>query len=409
MPAPEDDRSLSVREIKAATANGALPSLAERLARERSWFALISLFEQASSMATPVPLAILTETVRRCSIALRASPERRRDRAGAGDELRTVRLAAAEALLARIPRPTLTEGDRLALRRAAALLAEGGDLLRAAPAFEQAHDWSAAAEVWGRLGELDEMEACLARDEDRRRSQRAAIGAVRDIEALAAAGERVAALRVAEGIPEGVAESAAARQVILGLGARLVRARSVTFRIADDRASRSFRFAATPAVLGRDPLAEIPLRDPGVSRRHALIAVVGEEASLTDAGSRAGTFVAGARLSTAFPLRGDTEVTLGPSCRLELRLPAPGRLLLRGASGLDRGLLAALGSGALPLDDLIPEAAGAWLEFDRTGARFCRPPELQVRIAGQLVSRRVDLLHGDTLQIGSGLARLEVE
>jgi len=39
MPAPEDDRFLSVHEITVAAANGHLPLITERLARERSWFA----------------------------------------------------------------------------------------------------------------------------------------------------------------------------------------------------------------------------------------------------------------------------------------------------------------------------------------------------------------------------------
>jgi mRNA-degrading endonuclease toxin of MazEF toxin-antitoxin module len=407
MPAPEDDRSLSVEEINAAAVNGQLPALGERLARERSWFALISLFEQVSGLTMAVPL--LTETVRRCTLAVRDAPERRRDRSAGADQIRTIRLLAAETLVARVPDLALTEVDRLALRVAAAAMADAGDLVRAATTFERARDWSAAAEVWGRLGELEQMEACLARDEDTLRTHRAAIGAVRDIEALFAAGERVAALRLAESIPEGTVESAAGRQMVLAFSARLVRARGVTLRFGDHRSGRAFRFAATPAVLGRDPLAEVPLRDPSVSRRHALIAVVGGEASLTDAGSRSGTFVAGARLAAALPVRGPLEVMLGSSCRLELRLPAPGRVLLEGVSGLDRALLAIVGTGPLPLADLIPEAEGAWLEWNRTCACLRRPPELPIRIAGQLVSTRVDLLHGDVLEIGARGARLEIE
>lgn len=407
MAAPEDDGTLGIAEIRAAAVNGYLPALAERLARERRWLALASLFEQESGLT--IPLTLLTETVRGTSTALRNAPERRRDRVSTGEDIRTVRLLAGEALLRRVPRPALTEPDRLALRAAGTILADGGDLHRAATTFEHAGDWSSAAEVWGRLGELDAMESCLSRDEDKRRSDRAAIGAVRDIEALLAAGERVAALRLAENIPEGVVESASARQIALSLGARLVRTRSVTLKRGTDRAQPAWRFAATPAILGRDPLAEISLRDPGVSRRHALISVVGDEPSVTDVGSRAGTFVAGARLTTALPVRGPTEIILGPSCRLELHVPAPGRVHVRGLSGLDRSVVAVVGAGPLPLGDLMPEAAGAWIEFDRNGARFCRPPELSVRIAGQFVSTRVDLLHGDILEIGVEGARLEVE
>ena len=410
MPAPEDDRFLSAQEIKAATATGRLPALAERLARERAWFALASLFEQASTLALPLPA--LTETVRRCTLALRDISERRHDRAAPVNEARTARLLAGEALLARVPGVALTEIDRQALVVGGWALADAGDLVRAASTFQLGHDWAAAAETWGRLGELDRMEDCLGREEDRSRTRRAAIGAIRDIEAAAAAGERLTALRLAEGVPEGVAESNAARHLALGLGARLVRSRSVMVRITTEAHVRNVCFSALPAVLGRDPLAEIPLRDPGVSRRHALLGLVAGELCLTDAASRAGTFVAGARISHPLPLKGATEVTLGTSCRLALEPVAAGpneRVLLRGLSGLDRALVAMLGTGALPLMDLIPAASGTWLEFEPLGVRFCRAPGMRVRISGQLVSQRVELLHGDKLEIDSDHnVRLEV-
>lgn len=406
MPAPEDDRFFSATEVKAAASHGHLPVLVERLARDRSWFALGSVFEQIAGL--PITTPVLTETVRRCALGLRNSPDRRKDRAAANEELRTVRLLAGEALIARVPGPALTETDRMALTVGAGALADGGDLQRAAATFERARNWAAAAEVWGRLGELDRMETCLLREEDGQRNRRAAIGAIRDIEGLAAAGERVAALRLAESVPEGTPESNAARHTAIALAARLIRSRSVTLRASDELGGRSFCFAATPAILGRDPLAEVSLRDPGVSRRHALIAVVGGEVSLTDAGSRSGTFVAGARLSSALLLRGSAEIALGASCRLAVEIPATGRVLLRGLSSLDRGLVAIVGTGALPLGDVVPGAAGTWLEFDPGGVRFCRAPEIQVRVAGQLVSTRVDLLRGDALDIGAGAARLEI-
>lgn len=406
MSAPEDDRSLSSEEIRAASLSGHLPALTERLARERAWFALTSLFEQVSGLAVPLPL--LTDTVRRCTVALRASPERRRDRSGTGEDVRVIRLLAGETLAARVVGPALTDLDRAALAAAAASLADGGDLHRAATTFERARDWTGAAEVWGRLGELEQMESCLARDEETRRTSQAARGAVRDVEALAAAGERLAALRLAETVPEGVAEAGRTRQLVMGLAARLVRARAITVRVGAERA-RAFRFAATPAVMGRDPAAEIPLRDPGVSRRHALFAVVGDEVSLTDAGSRTGTFVGGARLTSALPLRGACQVALGTSCHLDLQIPAPARLMVRGQSGLDRGVHALVGNGALPMESLIPELAGLALDFDGPGVTLCRPTELPVRLAGTLVSPRIELLHGDVLEIGEARVRLEVE
>ncbi len=55
-------------------------------------------------------------------------------------------------------------------------------------------------------------------------------------------------------------------------------------------------------VLGRDPDLELFLDSPSVSRRHALIRVAGEEATVEDLGSKNGTFVADRRLESPTPL-----------------------------------------------------------------------------------------------------------
>ena len=53
MVSSSDDRSFSVEEIRAATSNGHLPAVAERLARGRDFVRLISLYEQAAELAIP--------------------------------------------------------------------------------------------------------------------------------------------------------------------------------------------------------------------------------------------------------------------------------------------------------------------------------------------------------------------
>ena len=72
--------------------------------------------------------------------------------------------------------------------------------------------------------------------------------------------------------------------------------KEIRFRLiwADGRAGLS----EGEHVLGRDPELELFLDAPGVSRRHALISIVGEEATLEDLGSKNGTFVADRRLDS---------------------------------------------------------------------------------------------------------------
>ena len=185
------------------------------------------------------------------------------------------------------------------------------------------------------------MERCHARDEERRGRARAEAGRWRDVDALLAAGERVAALRIARAVGDGTSGAARARATIADLTNRLVQGRAVTLRTARGVTVRvAAAPALAPAILGRDPQAEIPLRDPGVSRRHAQLSITSDECVLTDLGSRLGTFVGAARLEREWPLGADTEVSLGPSCRLRLQSSAPDLLILRGEGGLDGGTLA---------------------------------------------------------------------
>ncbi len=68
-------------------------------------------------------------------------------------------------------------------------------------------------------------------------------------------------------------------------------------------------------VLGRDPDLELFLDAPGVSRRHALISIVGEQATIEDLGSKNGTFVGDRRLDSRAPLV-DGDVIRVASVRL---------------------------------------------------------------------------------------------
>ncbi|MGH6693436.1 MAG: winged helix-turn-helix domain-containing protein [Vicinamibacterales bacterium] len=65
-------------------------------------------------------------------------------------------------------------------------------------------------------------------------------------------------------------------------------------------------------VLGRDPAADMNIDAVGVSRRHAMIVVAGDQVSLVDLASKNGTFANGARVTGSVRLVGDTEIHLGP-------------------------------------------------------------------------------------------------
>ena len=65
-------------------------------------------------------------------------------------------------------------------------------------------------------------------------------------------------------------------------------------------------------VVGRDPQAELVLEDSSVSWRHAQLEVIGPgSVTVTDLGSRNGTYVDGVRIRDALQLRGGERLRIG--------------------------------------------------------------------------------------------------
>jgi len=77
---------------------------------------------------------------------------------------------------------------------------------------------------------------------------------------------------------------------------------------------------------------------------------------------------------------------------------------LRGAFGVDRGLRAFLGAGALPLAAAFPALGALHVLPEERTARIVGAGS--VRLAGQLVGPAFDLLHGDVIEAAG--QRLEV-
>jgi len=407
MAGPADELAISPEELRAAVASRDLPALVTRLVRERSWGALILVFGHAGGpeAAGSLGLPELDAAARALALALDGVPPPKNARAALGDELRAVRIAAAEALLARGVHPPVTEAERRARARAAALLTAAGDHARAAGAHEALGDDASAAASWGALGELERMEAAHARDEVRTGARRAAADLLRRFDVLLASGERRAAIALAAELPPEAAAAASVRQRAARLEAQLVRARAVTLRV---RGGASLRFAAVPARVGRDPLAEVTLRDPGVSRQHALIRGDGRVGAgaglfLEDAGSRAGVLVGGARVTGALRLAGEGELGLGPTTALHFTAAPDGRaVVLRGAAGLDRDLVVVVGPDPLDLAPALPGAHGLALELGAGAARLVRRADRSVRVDGHLVGAGCDLLRGDLVEVLGG-------
>jgi hypothetical protein len=385
-----------------------LVALVGRLVRERSWDTLTTLFKALSGDGGIAPAALgeLETAARLLGEALAALPPPKNPRGAQADELHAVALAAAEALLGRCAHPPLAEIERRALDRAAGLLARGGDHRRAALTYEELGSDERAAEAWGAMGDLDRMEAAHDRDARRAATHRAAGELLHQFEALLAGGERLRALELVAAA-SGVEEAASLRLRAVAIERRLCHGGAVSLRVPG---GAWVRVAPLPAELGRDPASGIPLRDPAVSRRHALLCAEGGDVVITDLGSRTGVRLGSARLEpgAALPLRGTGTLALGATTVLRFQATA-GLVLFEGASGLDRGLRALAGDAPLPIEALLPGTAGLTVAVAGNLVRLHRRPDVAVRIDGHLIGPACDLLHGDVVEVVGSGARVEVE
>ena len=385
-----------------------LVALVGRLVRERAWDTLTSLFASLGGedgIATAA-LADLDSAARLLGDALASLPPPKNPRGAQADELRALCLAAAGAVLDRCPRPPLADVERRALDRAAGLLARGGDHRRAALAYEDLGADDRAAESWGALGDLERMEAAHEREAQRATRQRVAAEVLRRFEALLTGGERRAALAEVATLAR-IEEAAGLRLRATTLEKRLCRGRAITLRVPG---GPSLRVAPLPTEIGRDPTAGIPLRDPAVSRRHALLRADGDTILIEDAGSRAGVRLGGVRLQpgAALPLRGTGQLTIGLTTTLQFQADGA-RLAFEGVAGLDRGLRVVTGVGPVALDGVLAGAEGLTLAIADDLVRLGRRPDVAVRVDGHLIGPGCDLLHGDLIELPMTGARLEVE
>ena len=85
-------------------------------------------------------------------------------------------------------------------------------------------------------------------------------------------------------------------------------------------------------VLGRDPDLELFLDSRDISRRHARIRIIGDEATIEDLESKNGTFVAERRLETVTPLADGDSIRIGS---VELTFTA---IRSRGSTETERGI-----------------------------------------------------------------------
>ncbi len=381
-----------LRSAVAAEAAGNVDLAAERygLAGDREGAVRMHLARAARAVDRGAEIAALRDAVHWAG----NEPSLRRQAAG----------ALGRALLAKATAEGIAvERDRERVREAAALLAAAGDHRAAGDALEKIGDLTAAAAAFSAGGLVERLEQALARDEavsDRVRAEREAFA---EYETHLRVGRRDDARADLQRALAAAASPGDYRRLLDQLEAALLTGGRLELR---RRAKAAVIACAVPRlVLGRDALADLPLRTTGISRSHAVIEVgpaagPGPRFTLRDDGSRNGTTLAGLPLAGAVPLVGAGTFGLGEDCRVDFVADGePTILRLTVTGGLDRGtVLVAGGDGEL----LSLDAAGLACDVVFASGRpyLGRGQAGAAEFGGEpLGAGRVQLIRGDRLVI----------
>lgn len=321
---------------------------------------------------------------------------------GDSDEDKAVRRRIARAMLTVVrTNGLISESDRATLGEAAALFAGVEDFAGAGECHELSGDELQAAEAYQKGGEVERLEAVLARDEKRRRNDDQLREAFEEYRMRLGSGERDAALASARVCLE-IAPGGEYGRLVEELEAKRLATSKVTLRIG---AARATWVGAFPLGLGREGSCEVALRDGGISRRHAEVLEAGGRFRLRDCASRNGTFLGGCAIDGELPLEREGEIGLGEHCAIHFQV-AGGVLTLRVSRGLDRGLFVTASANPLRI------AGGACeLRFSCGRPMLSATGGRSLQLNGVRGGQRLQLLRDDIIEVGepSDSDRLRIE
>ena len=204
------------------------------------------------------------------------------------------------------------------------------------------------------------------------------------------------------GVELGALTERAAPQVMLSIGLRRPDpvAPSITAAVAPaflDAPDRRWALDREVVSLGRGAPATVTLDDPEVSLRHAEIVCHAGARWLRDSGSRAGTWINGARVTTPHALRDGDRLRLGATT-----------LTFRGGPAAAPPAVAPTAPGAIGIPVLeIRKGRGVGLTFALSGPEVTvgRDPDSAVRLDDLSVSRR----HARLIESAAGWTITDLE
>lgn len=304
-----------------------------------------------------------------------------------------------EALLRLVRSRDLVDSDRELLVYAGRLLARAGELGLAAEAYQRAGDVEQAVACLEQAGEIEQVEKLLQGQAQKREQAQREKELFARYEADLRLGRRHEALQSLRLLVECAVDRREPQRLLDELSRRQLSSGLVELQLSkSDGGSLEVErllCGLPPLRIGRGEDSSVVLSDPGVSRLHTQIQYSPTQGFLlSDAGSKNGTFLDGMRVGegASLPLRQDGELGIGQHVRMQFSSDGV-ELSLRVKSGLRRGLHLRCSASPLRL------ASGLTLQFS-SGRPLLVAEDGELRLGGQRVPPRVELIRGDVLDVG---------
>jgi pSer/pThr/pTyr-binding forkhead associated (FHA) protein len=260
------------------------------------------------------------------------------------------------------------------LAEAARDLEIAGEAARAAEVYRLAGDAEGEARALAAAGDVDKLEALLADQELRERTERQRHDIGARVEMLLACGRRRDALVAAESLAK--LDARLAEEKAAAIRARMAKGPIVAVEIAGARVALVL---GDEVVIGRTE-GTLHVPSQAVSRRHLRIARENETVVVRDLGSRNGTQLRGMDLVGAIPVEGGLQLQLGREVRLGVRpstdVPGGVEVELGGET-----YVAPLGRATIEPGWSIEAAADQWIELVSSSAHpaYIKDTELDAR------------------------------
>jgi tetratricopeptide (TPR) repeat protein len=279
---------------------------------------------------------------------------------------------------------------------AAGLYETIGKAHEAGESYELVGEKERAARSYEAAGDIEGMERLLEEDASSREATQSASTSFDEFEAAMAAGARDVALAALRRCCAN-APGQGYERMLEDLERKLPPPGTVELRLDGVRMVLA---GAAPTYIGRGD-AHIPLRHPGISRRHVAIDIDATGFALRDAGSRNGTSLGGIDVAGRVPLEGSGVIGLGAECTIQFTA-SPGALELEVLDGPDRGLRA-----VVIRRPWSPERSSFTFAFRDGLARVESNPAGALVLNGARTSSPIVLVMGDVVESPGG-GRIDV-